>query len=213
MSKGHELLQEPVATFIAATALKHPTPGGGSVAGVVGALGTALGEMALAFSRGKKSLADHADTHEELSIRLQRAREMFLELLADDVAAYGMYAQTTAMPDGPEKDRAGELSLAASIDVPRQMAKLCLAVLEDLRRLADCCTPWLVSDLLAAAVLASATTGLCDFNVRVNTKQLNDEQAAGDLLSASAADRQGADDLAREIETLCQPHLDRKPSS
>lgn len=210
MSKGHELLQEPVATFVAATALKQPTPGGGSVAGVVGALGTALGEMALAFSRGKKSLADHAGTHEDLGHRLQRAREMFLELVADDVAAYGMYAEVSAMPAGPEKDRAADLSLAAAIDVPRQAAKLCLAVLGDLRRLADCCTPWLISDLLAAAVLASATACLCDFNVRVNAKQLEDDQAAGDLLAASAADRQRADDLAREIEALCAPHMERK---
>lgn len=208
MSKGHDLLQQPIATFCAATALKQPTPGGGSVAGVVGALGTALGEMSLAFSRGKKSLSEHAAMHEALGPRLQRAREMFLQLVADDVAAYGMYNEASALPDGPEKDRAKELSLAASIDVPREMAKLCLAVLGDLRQLAGGCNRWLLSDLVAAAILAAATCGLCDLNVRVNARDLVDRQAAGDLLSASAADRQRAGDLAREIEDLCKADMD-----
>ena len=88
--------------------------------------------------------------------------------------------------------------------MPRETAKLALAVLGDLRSLCGRCNKFLVSDLLAGAVLASAVTALCDFNVRINVKALEDNSAADDLRQASAADRRRAETLASEIETACK---------
>ena len=194
------MLNSSVIDFIANTAAKSPTPGGGSVAGVVGGLAAALGEMALNFTIGKKKYADHAELHAKLSARLIRARVMFLDLVADDMEAYGMYREAAAMEDGPEKDQASALALAAAINVPREMAKLARAVLEDLDKLAGSCNRYLVSDLIAGAALASAVTVLCDLNVRVNTPSLQDKQAAEDIRQASTDDRNKAATLAAGIE-------------
>ena len=46
-----------VREFLSATAAKTPTPGGGSVAALVAAIGASLAQMALGFSVGKKALA------------------------------------------------------------------------------------------------------------------------------------------------------------
>ncbi len=200
MTEEKDMLNSSVREFVESTAAKSPTPGGGSIAGVVGSLAVALGEMALNFTIGKKKFADHAELHEELSARLIRAREMFLDLVADDMAAYGMYREAAVMADGPDKQQASALALAAAIDVPREMAKLALAVLGDLDKLASCCNQYLVSDLIAGAVLASAVTVLCDLNVRVNTPSLDDRQAAADIRQASTEDRNKAAALAAEIE-------------
>ena len=45
-----------IEAFLAATAARHPTPGGGSVSALTGALAAAMGEMVLNYSVNKKGL-------------------------------------------------------------------------------------------------------------------------------------------------------------
>jgi formiminotetrahydrofolate cyclodeaminase len=196
-----------VREFLAATAARTPTPGGGSVAGVVGAAGAALAQMALNFTRGKKKFAAHEAYYAHLAGRLEKAREMFEMLVADDVAAYTLYQDSTRLSDGPEKEQAVQLALAAAVNVPRETAKTALALLEDLREFATKCTPMLITDLLAGAALAVAAARVSDYNVRVNVPNLADRQAAEDLRSASAADLAKASSLLAEIEASCKSVL------
>ena len=195
-----DMMSMTVAEFIAATADKTPTPGGGSVAGVVGALAVALGEMSLVFTRGKKKFAEHEEFYAHLAGRLAKARGMFQLLVSDDVAAYSLYQDATRREEGPDKAAAVQLALAAAIDVPRQAAKLALAVMEDLLVLAPRCNPYLISDLTAGAALAAATVRLCDYNVRVNVPQVADRAAAEEIRAASAGDLMAAEKLLADIE-------------
>jgi len=202
-----DMLDSSVSDFIARTAAKVSTPGGGSVAGVVGALGVALGEMALNFTMGKKKYAEHEASHAHLSARMQNARAMFEQLVREDIAAYGLYQATSRQADGPDKDRAMQTAVAAAIDVPREMTKLSLAVLQDLLELSDKCNPWLITDLLAGGVLAVATVRLSDFNVRINVPNVADKQDAEDLHNASKADVAKAASLLERIEEACRSNL------
>jgi len=202
-----DLLSMTVRDFAAATAARQPTPGGGSVAGVVGALGAALGGMALAFTRGKKKFAEHEALYAPAAGRIERAREMFFQLVDDDVAAFRNYQEAMRMDDSPEKAEAMEIATAAAIDVPREAQKLALALLDDLRGLADKCNPWLVSDLVAGAALAEAACRLSDYNVRVNLSQVKDEAASSDLRAGSAADLARAVALREEIEAAVRTQL------
>src|SRR4029453_2512493 len=75
----------------------NPTPGGGSVAAVVGALAAALGEMvanltfdAERFAGARAELAPARD-------QLMRLREGLLELSAADEAAYGSYRRAASL--------------------------------------------------------------------------------------------------------------------
>ena len=205
--KQADLLNLSVRDFVAAAAAKTPTPGGGSVAGVVAALAVALGEMALNFTRGKKKYAEHEEFHARLSGRLAKARRMFEDLVADDVAAYQLYQESMRHDDGPEKTQAVELATAAAIDVPREMTKLCLAVLADLRELLDKCNPWLISDLVAAAALAVAAMRLSDYNVRINVPNLSDKAVAAEMHASSAADLARGVDIFEAIEAAAKEHL------
>ena len=104
------------------------------------------------------------------------------------------------MDAGAEKDEAMQLALAAAIDVPREMAKLTLACMDDLREFVDKCNPYLISDLTAAAALGAAVVRLCDYNVAVNTPQLDDKQAGSDVRAGSLADLKRAENTLRDIE-------------
>ncbi len=195
-----DLLSLSVREFAEATASKEPTPGGGSVAGVIGAFATALGEMVLVYSKGKKSLAAHDELHDRTARRLERARAMFEQLTRDDAAAYRFYRESATAPDAPGDPERVQLALAAAVDVPREASKLALAVLEDLRELVGKASRWITGDLLAAATLAAAVPRLCDYNVRANAAQLTDRAAAEEITAASAADRTKAADLLEQIE-------------
>ncbi len=195
-----DMLAQSVNDFIDATAAKSPTPGGGSVAGVVGALGAALGEMALNFTRGKKKFAEHEEFYSHLAGRLQNARRMFRDLVADDVAAYRFFQETSRMEDSPEKNEKMRTAVAAAIAVPREATKLSLALLGDLTEFCDKCSKWLVSDLIASAALAVATIRLSDYNVRINVPQVDDKEAAADLKQSSADDLKRALKMLDEIE-------------
>ncbi len=201
MAETNDMLNLSVSEFLAATAAKQPTPGGGSVAGLVGALAVALGEMSLNFTIGKKKYAEHAEYHEHLSARLAKARTMFAQLIADDVQAYGYYCETNKMPDGEKKDAQMQLALAAAIGVPREMTKLALAVMGDMQELIDKCNKFLLSDLKASATLAAATARLSHYNVMINTPYLDDAQAGKDMLAGSQADLDKATELLAQIET------------
>ena len=50
-----------IEQFLDATAAKQPTPGGGSVTALAGALAASMGEMVLNYSVGKKGLEAHQD--------------------------------------------------------------------------------------------------------------------------------------------------------
>ncbi len=195
-----------VRDFAAATAAKRATPGGGTVAGVVGALATALGEMVLNFTRGKKAFAEFADAHEALAARLARARGMFADLTADDAAAYTLYTEAAKCKDETKETRM-TTALAAAIDVPRQMTALAISVLESLIALGEHCNKYLLTDLSAAAVLAEAVVRLSDYNVRVNAANLPDKSAAADLRKASARDCKRANELCATVEKIVSEYV------
>lgn len=201
-----ELMGLAVKDFAAATAAKAPIPGGGSVAGAVGAMATGLGEMVLAFTRGKKKFASFAASHDALAVRLARARGMFADLTADDATAYMLYREANACQDDT-KDEKMQTALAAAINVPREMTALAMSVLTALVELGPNCNQYLLSDLAAAAVLCEATVRLCDLNVRVNANFLPDSQAADELRQVASRDCERAAELRRQVEAIVSEHV------
>ncbi|HET6428479.1 MAG TPA: cyclodeaminase/cyclohydrolase family protein [Phycisphaerae bacterium] len=201
-----ELIGMSIRRFLAVTASKTPIPGGGSVAGVVGGLSAALGEMVLAFTRGKKQFAGYADEHDALLVRLSRARGMFEDLTNDDAAAYSLFQEATSA-EGEDKAQRMALATAAAIDVPRQMTALALSVLGDLLALGAHCNSYLLTDLAAAAVLAEAVVKLSDYNVRVNAVSMDDQAAGAELKAASARDVGRAKELREAVEMIVSEHV------
>ena len=207
MTSTPDILQNTVEEFIEATGAKTPTPGGGSVAGVVGALGAALGRMTLNFSKGKKSLTEHEPYYTELQQRLETACRTFVELVSSDIAAYQAYQQANRLPDGDEKTLAVEEATITAIDVPRRTTQASLDLLVDMKELAGKCNKWLITDLLAAGALAVAAATLSDYNVRINLPNLTDADQADKIKKASACDLARARTIHAETEEATREML------
>jgi len=207
MTSTPDILQNTVEEFITATGAKTPTPGGGSVAGVVGALGAALGQMTLNFSMGKKSLIEHEPYYAELQQRLEGARSTLVELVSADIAAYQTYQQATRLPDGDDKTLAVEEATIAAINVPRRTTQTALGLLVDMKELAGKCNKWLITDLLAAGALAVAAATLSDYNVRINLPNLTDTARADEIRQASSDDLARARSIHAETEEATREML------
>lgn len=167
-----------IERFLDATAAKQPTPGGGSVAALVGALSAAIGEMVLNYSVGRKDLEPYLDELKPALAELTRARALLLQLMVEDQAAYEAYTATRKLPaDSPQRTETEAATLLVCVRVPQAIGATAVAVLEVCDRVINFVNPYLLSDLAVCADLAMATVRCAGYNVRVNLKQLKDAEA------------------------------------
>lgn len=175
------------ADLLAALAAKTPTPGGGATAAAAGALGAAQAQMVVAYSLGKKDLAEHQAMLREAEGFLTRARSLFLELADEDAAAYARLNALQKLPEGDPR-KASELPEAVRVAVQAPMAVVAAAA-DTLRLVATFpgrTNKYLASDVAVAAIMlrAAAEAGAC--NVRINTPML--PEAARPAMTATLDD-------------------------
>lgn len=197
--------QLTVRDFLAQTAAKQPTPGGGAIAGVCGALAASLGQMVVSYSLGKKNLAQHQPLLEDAAKRLERARAMLLELADEDAIAYGLVNELSKLPESDAR-RIKELPTAqeASVRVPMAVGATGVDVLRLLRELCGKTNAYLRSDLAIAAVLAEATTRSAHWNVLINAPSLADAGRRETVVRESEAMTTKSIAIAKEVEQLCR---------
>lgn len=161
--------------LLAQIAAKTPAPGGGAVASAVGALGAALGSMVVAYSLGKKALANHQPALESAARSLERARAVMIELAQEDAAAYDRYTELSRLPETDPR-RAAELPTVAALCLaaPQAAAATACDLLRLLEDLAPITNRHLRSDLAIAAILAESAARSAWWNVLVNLPNLPD---------------------------------------
>ncbi|HEY7116621.1 MAG TPA: cyclodeaminase/cyclohydrolase family protein [Tepidisphaeraceae bacterium] len=165
----------PIATFLTAAAAKQPTPGGGSVAALVGALAASMGEMTLNYSVGKKGLEAYQAELQPVLKEMTRARELLVELMIEDQGAFAAITAARKLPESdPDRQGRFDAALLACVRIPEAMAATAVAILEMADRVANFVNPWLLSDLAVCADLAMATVRCAIYNVRANLPDVKD---------------------------------------
>ena len=154
----------PLRELLADTAAKSPTPGGGSIAAYVGAVAAALGQMAVNYTIGKPKFSEHEDRLRAVLEELRRSSEMFMQLAAEDMAAYEAYSAARKSADPADQQRA----LVTATAVPLEIVAVAAAVLARLDEIKGFLNPHLLSDLQAAALLIEAAAQAAALNVRTN---------------------------------------------
>lgn len=161
-----------IEAFLNAAAAKQPTPGGGAVAALAGALAASMGEMVLQYSVAKKDLAAHAPLNSGILAELTRARGVLLELMAEDQA---VFAELTAA-----KKAGGDTAkfVDACIAVPQAIGTTALAILDLAGRVAGTSNRYLASDLAVCGDLAMAAVRASVHNVRANLSDVSEARRA-----------------------------------
>jgi glutamate formiminotransferase/formiminotetrahydrofolate cyclodeaminase len=179
--------------FLDAAAARQPTPGGGSISALCGALSAAMGEMVVNYSLGKKDLAAYAGELRPALQALHKARELMLELVVEDQNAYTALASARKLPAGPERDKLFNSALLACIRTPQAMSAAAVGVLGICDQIINFVNFHLLSDLAVCADLAMATARCAIYNVRVNLADVTDlsdrqriESTVGQIMSHAA---------------------------
>lgn len=192
-----------VGECLAKIAEKSPAPGGGAAASLVGAVASALAQMVVAYSVGKKSLAEHQDVLRGAIGELEEARGQLLHLAEEDARAYGLVNELMKLPEG-DPGRAG---LAPAIEtaarVPLDAIGACARLAALLGTLATRTNRQLKSDLAIAAILADAAARASRWNVVVNAALLQDAGVREGLLRRADEAVQRCGRICREVEAAC----------
>ncbi len=179
----HPAAQGSVGAYAAAVASGAPTPGGGSVVAVTGALAAALAAMVCNHTIGRPAYTSAEDALTCARSRADAIRTHLLDLAAADEAAYGGYVAATSLPRTTEAEKASrraamQEALVAAADVPLAVAVACANLLPLLETVATLGNKHLLSDATVAALLAEAALRGALTNVRVNADQMRDPDRA-----------------------------------
>jgi len=155
---GTKIADRMIGRYLAALAGGSPTPGGGSAAGMAGAMGCALGSMVCNLTLARKSLASIAD-QQRIFLDLQQS---MMALAEADERVFGAYREAAALPRATEEEKrvrreAIEKTLVDAAEVPLELATQALEALSVLQMTAVEATPHAVGDLLTGGYLLQAT--------------------------------------------------------
>jgi formiminotetrahydrofolate cyclodeaminase len=190
--------------FVDDLAAKTPTPGGGAVVGLVGALAAALGRMVVNYSLGKKKLAEHQPELQEKLERLEHATRLFLDLADQDAEAYeALSAAMKISKDDPARAERLPVALVAAIRAPQASLAAAVETLEMLDELTGKTNRFLVSDFAIAGMLAEAAAKAAAWNVEINVPMLEDEADRERVRGETRPLLERAHELAARLDGAC----------
>ena len=167
--------QHLIGDWLDQLAAKAPTPGGGAVAALVGAVASALGSVVVAYTLGKKAFAEVEPELAQVASRLDKTRLILMTLADEDARAYAALNAMMRLPeDDPVRVAGWAGAVRDAIDVPRAGVAASASLAAQLHGLVGKSNRWLGSDLAIAAELAAASASAFAWNVRVNMPQLED---------------------------------------
>ncbi|HAB50711.1 MAG: hypothetical protein A2315_14055 [Ignavibacteria bacterium RIFOXYB2_FULL_35_12] len=164
-----------------------PTPGGGNVAALCGALSASLGTMVCNLTIGKKKYLEVEKEMNELKEKLNVYTAKFISLAKNDNEAFERVMDAFKLPKETDEQKklrteAIEKSTFEAASVPAEVIKNCREVIPFLETISKKGNQSSLSDAgVAIAVIAGASEGAF-LNVLINYSSLCEKQKAAELL-------------------------------
>jgi glutamate formiminotransferase/formiminotetrahydrofolate cyclodeaminase len=170
-----------VREFCNETLSDSPAPGGGSVAALMGALGTSLGGMVANLSAGKRGWDDKLEYFSAWAVKAQRLKDELLSLVDEDTSAFNKVMEAFALAkESPEEKAARAAAIQEATkhaaEVPLKVMQTAAKSYDLLSEMADKGNPASVSDVGVGALATRACIEGAAMNVRINLVQLKDEK-------------------------------------
>lgn len=195
---GGELDITPNA-FLEAAASDQPTPGGGSVAALAGALAASLAQMVAGLTVNRKKYAEAQDVATAVLAEASALREQLTAAISEDAAAFNDVMAAFRNKELPEKQREVQIQKATigAAEVPLRVARLSHRAAQVAGEIAKVGNVNAVTDAAAGVLMAQAAVETAALNVKTNAASLTDKSLTRRWLSE-------LDTLSQETAELVQ---------
>ena len=174
-----DMTMETCREFVKVLSSDAPAPGGGGAAALVGAIGTALGNMVGSLTVGKKKYADVQDEILALKARCDELQKKLLDQVEADEVNFLPLAQAYGIPkDDPNRDKIMEEATIIACSTPMAIMELCCEAIDCIAVFAAKGSRLAVSDAGCGAVCCKAALQAASLNVFINTKSLKNRETA-----------------------------------
>ena len=176
----------PCNEFVEVLGSKAPVPGGGGASALVGAVGTALGNMVGALTVGKKKYADVEEEMKELMAKATTLQDELLHLIERDAEVFEPLSKAYGMPreteeEKAEKARVMEIVLKDACSVPMEIMEKCCEAIDLIVEFAAKGSALAISDAGVGAAFCKAALEGASLNVYINTKSMKNLEYAEEL--------------------------------
>ncbi len=177
------IIDQPVTQFLDELASSAATPGGGSGAAIMGALGAALVSMVCNLTIGKKNYAEVEGEMRDVLHDAEALRQRLADMVAEDIAAFNGLMAAYGLPKLTEEDKAArgaaiQHALRAATEAPLACARACADVIKLSMRAAEVGNRNVISDAGVGALAAQAALRSAALNVDINVPSLQDQAFA-----------------------------------
>jgi glutamate formiminotransferase/formiminotetrahydrofolate cyclodeaminase len=198
--------------FVEAVASDAATPGGGSVAGLVGALGAALAAMVAGLTIGKPKYATAEDEMKRLRARAYELQREMLGLMERDERAFRAVMDSYRLPrdtaeDAERRRDAVQTALVAASEVPLETMRAAVETLRLARTAAEHGNVNAISDAGVAARMAHAAAHGASLNVAINVRNLRDLSEGDRFRRACSEILRDADTLVAEVDRVVRSRI------
>ena len=166
--------------FLAAVAAPTPTPGGGSVSALAGALSVALSRMVAGLARGKKGYEGVESELAQLESRAKKTQARLEALIDEDARAYDAVMEAMRLPKSTEKEKAARVeamqrAYRKATEVPLETMERCVEALELAEAAVKKGNRGAVTDAAVAVLLAESAIRGASLNCSINLASIRDE--------------------------------------
>jgi formiminotetrahydrofolate cyclodeaminase len=173
------ITQTTLDKFLDTLASGAPTPGGGSAAAVIGAMGAALISMVCNVTLGKKGLESAAAEMRAVCGESERLRVRLTAMIAEDIAAFDELMDAYRLPKASDTEKALrsaaiQKSLVGATNTPLECARACAQVIGISRRAAEAGYAGVISDAGVGVLAAQTALRSAALNVQINAPLLED---------------------------------------
>lgn len=173
------IVEQPVTTFLDRLASGAATPGGGSAAAIMGAMGAALVSMMCNLTIGKKNYADVEGEMRAVLDEAETLRRRLADMVAEDIAAFDGLMVAYGLPKDSDEQKAQrsaaiQVGMKSATEAPLACARASADVIALALRAAKVGNTNVISDAGVGALAAQAALRGAALNVYINVPSLKD---------------------------------------
>ena len=199
--------ESTIDKFLDELASQNATPGGGSAAAIIGAMGAALVAMVCNLTIGKKKYAEVEDEMKALLAKAEALRHRLTGMIEDDVKAFDAVMGAYGMPKETDAEKlARSAAIQAALKLATDVPLRCCHAARDVIDLAAIAYAkgnlGVISDAGVAVLAAYAALRSAALNVYTNVKLISDKAFADAKLNELETLLSGAEGVTEDSYEL-----------